>query len=81
MKWPFYYIDYVLAQVCALQFWVLDVKDHEKAWDAYIRLIKNSGRYSFAEIIKRAGLSTPFEDGILQNISKEATDFIEGLQV
>lgn len=81
MKWPFYYIDYVLAQVCALQFWVLDVNDHEKAWDAYIRLIKNSGRYSFTEIIKRAGLSTPFEDGILQNISKEATDFIEGLQI
>ncbi|MCK5129137.1 MAG: M3 family oligoendopeptidase [Clostridiales bacterium] len=81
MKWPFYYIDYVLAQVVALQFWVLDEEDHEKAWDAYIRLIKNSGRYTFAEIIKRAGLSTPFDDGILPKISKTTLEFIAGLEV
>lgn len=81
MKWPFYYIDYVLAQVCALQFWVLDEKDHEKAWEAYIRLIKDSGRYSFTEIIKRAGLSTPFEDGILKKISDKVLGFTAGLKV
>lgn len=81
MKWPFYYIDYVLAQVCALQFWVLDEEDHEKAWEAYIRLIKDSGRYSFTEIIKRAGLSTPFEDGILKKISDKVLDFTAGLKV
>lgn len=79
MKWPFYYIDYVLAQVCALQFWVLDEEDHEKAWEAYMRLIKDSGRYSFTEIIKRAGLSTPFEDDILEKISSKAIDFINTL--
>ncbi|MCD6322752.1 MAG: M3 family oligoendopeptidase [Clostridiales bacterium] len=81
MKWPFYYIDYVLAQVCALQFWVLDEENHDKAWDSYIRLIKDSGQYSFTEIIKRAGLSTPFEDEILPKISKRALEFISGLKV
>lgn len=81
MKWPFYYIDYVLAQVCALQFWVLDEEDHEKAWDAYMRLIKDSGRYSFTEIIKRAGLSTPFDDDILKKISKKVIDFTSGLKL
>lgn len=81
MKWPFYYIDYVLAQVCALQFWVLDEENHEKAWDAYIRLIKDSGRYSFTEIIERAGLSTPFEDNILEKISSKAIDFIHTLKI
>ncbi len=81
MKWPFYYIDYVLAQVCALQFWVLDEENHEEAWESYMRLIKDSGRYSFTEIIKRAGLSTPFEDDILDKISSKAIDFIDTLKI
>ncbi len=81
MKWPFYYIDYVLAQVCALQFWILDEEDHDKAWQAYMRLIKNSGRYSFTDIIKKAGLSTPFEGNVLERISLKTLDFIENLKL
>ena len=81
MKWPFYYIDYVLAQVCALQFWALDTENHEKAWNAYMSLIKDSGRYSFTEIIKRAGLSTPFEDKVLAKIVDTTLSFIEKLEI
>jgi len=81
MKWPFYYIDYVLAQVCSLQFWALDTKDHEKAWNAYMSLIKDSGRYSFVDIIKRAELLTPFEDEVLANIVDTTLDFIEKLEI
>lgn len=81
MKWPFYYIDYVLAQVCALQFWALDTKDHEKAWDAYMSLIKDSGRYSFVDIIKRADLLTPFEDGVLKDIVDTTLNFIDNLGI
>ena len=81
MKWPFYYIDYVLAQVCALQFWALDTENHEKAWDAYMSLIKDSGRYSFVDIIKRAGLSTPFEDQVLSKIVDTTLSFIESLEI
>jgi len=81
MRWPFYYIDYVLAQVCALQFWVLDEEDHEKAWTAYMRLIKDSGKYSFLDIIKRAGLSSPFEDDLLKKIGEKTLAFIEELKV
>lgn len=71
MKWPFYYIDYVLAQVCALQFWALDQKDHETAFESYLELIRNSGRYSFSEVIHKAGLKTPFEPGVMETICKQ----------
>ena len=30
---PFYYIDYTLAQVCALQFWARIQKNDEKAFE------------------------------------------------
>lgn len=71
MKWPFYYIDYVLAQVCALQFWAMDQQDHEKAFDSYLQLIRNSGMYSFSEVLHRSGLKTPFEPGVMENICKQ----------
>ena len=71
MKWPFYYIDYVLAQVCALQFWALDQQDHETAFESYLELIRNSGRYSFSEVIHKAGLKTPFEPGVMETICKQ----------
>ena len=33
---PFYYIDYTLAQVCALQFWVRNYNKDPEAWHDYI---------------------------------------------
>ena len=37
---PFYYIDYTLAQVVAFQFYLEDIKNHEKAWKKYVKLCK-----------------------------------------
>lgn len=79
MKWPFYYIDYVLAQTCALQFFMLDRRDHQMAWNAYLRFIKDSGRYSFSEIIARAELRTPFDEGLTKDIAETARTCLQGL--
>ncbi len=81
MKWPFYYIDYVLAQVCALQYFLLNEEDHEKAWNSYIKFIKDSGKYSFVDSIKKAGLSSPFDDNLLEEISEKIDAYIKGLGV
>lgn len=63
---PFYYIDYTLAQVCAFQFFNMDRKNHEKAWKHYMKLCKMGGKYPFVELITKAGLKNPFEDGVLK---------------
>lgn len=79
MKWPFYYIDYVLAQVCALQFFVLDLHDHNAAWDTYIQLLKASGQMSFPETIRRVGLLTPFDEGVIGEIARSAKAYMATL--
>lgn len=41
---PFYYIDYTLAQVCALQFWARIQKKDEKALkttNIFVRLVEH----------------------------------------
>ncbi len=76
-KWPFYYIDYVLSQVCALQFHFLNEADHEKAWDSYLKLLRCSGFQSFDETMTLAGLESPFAPGVLENVGRQAMEFLE----
>ncbi len=59
-KDPFYYIDYVLAQICALQFYELMQIDYKDAWKRFLKICKVGGIYSFKEIVDIAGLENPF---------------------
>ena len=62
---PFYFIDYILAQVCALQFWKRMHEGREEAWHDYIRLCQLGGTKPFLELVKEANLKSPFAaDGI-----------------
>lgn len=60
-KNPFYYIDYVLAEECALQFKKLMENNREDAWNRYIKISKLGGKYSFVELLEKAGLESPFK--------------------
>ena len=76
---PFYYIDYTLAQVCALQFFVRMLKKDEEAWNDYVHICSLGGTKSFVEIVKEAHLKVPFEDGCLKEVAsvmKEELDKI-----
>ena len=66
---PFYYIDYTLAQVCALQFWKRAIVDQDKeAWFDYLNICEVGGTRTFLEIIERAHLKSPFEEGSLTDV-------------
>ena len=67
---PFYYIDYTLAQVCALQFYSRTLEKDPEAWNDYITLCKLGGTKSFLQLVKAANLKSPFEDGCLKNVVK-----------
>ena len=63
---PFYYIDYTLAQVMAFQFFNLDRKNHALAWKRYIKLCKMGGKYPFVSLVKKDGMKSPFDEGVLE---------------
>lgn len=62
---PFYFIDYALAQCCALQFWVRARHDPRGAMDDYMALCARGGSAPFGELVRSAGLRSPFEPGAL----------------
>ncbi|OXM85617.1 M3 family oligoendopeptidase [Paenibacillus rigui] len=67
-KSPFYYIDYTLAQICALQYWKLAKDSQAAAWSSYLNLCRAGGSQSFTELVELAGLRSPFEDGCVSAI-------------
>lgn len=74
---PFYYIDYCLAQLCALQFKIKMTKDYDKAWKDYLKLCKLNATKFFTEIIDECDLLSPFVDGNIEKIVKELEKMID----
>ncbi|MBR3227228.1 MAG: M3 family oligoendopeptidase [Erysipelotrichaceae bacterium] len=66
---PFYYIDYTLAQVCALQFYKRMLEKDPKAFSDYLKICRIGGQYSFLKIVEMAGLKSPFADGCLKDVA------------
>ena len=69
---PFYYIDYTLALCCALQFWARSQEDYGGALRDYRALCKRGGRLPFQQLVRSAGLRSPFEAGVLRNVAERA---------
>jgi M3 family oligoendopeptidase len=63
---PFYYVDYALAQVCAMQMYAKAMKDHKAAWTDYLKLCKIGGSCAFTEFLQEGGLVSPFKKGMLE---------------
>jgi len=74
---PFYYIDYVLAQICALQFWKRMHDNKEDAWNDYVRLCQVGGMKPFPELVKYGNLKSPFEDGCVSSIIAEIKEWLD----
>jgi M3 family oligoendopeptidase len=68
---PFYYIDYVLAQTMALQYFKKMNKNFKSAWKSYINLCDQGGKYSFLKLVEIAGLDSPFKKGTVEGIIKD----------
>ena len=76
-KDPFYYIDYVLAQICAFQFLKKMEEDRVSGWEDYLRICKVGGTQSFLQIVKTGNLISPFDDKCIEYIIKNLETNIE----
>ncbi len=70
---PFYYIDYTLAGVCAMQFWVKAEQDRAAAMEAYKTLCTRGGEAPFQDLVRSAGLISPFDEGCLDGVVAQAS--------
>ncbi|GIV53782.1 MAG: oligoendopeptidase F [Candidatus Kapaibacterium sp.] len=76
---PFYYVDYALAQICALQFWVRAKTDRASAWSDYLELCRAGGTRSFLELVELAHLRSPFDERSFTEIIGDITARLDGV--
>ena len=73
---PFYYIDYALAQICALQFWVKSRENKEEAMKDYLHICEIGGSQTFLNIVKSGNLKSPFAADTIENIIHVADEWL-----
>ncbi len=74
---PFYYIEYALAQMGAFEFYGKFLRDRKSAWKDYYKLCSAGGNYGYFNLLKIANLSNPFADGTVKKIMDEVVKTLE----
>lgn len=78
-KMPFYYIDYCLAEICALQFWRKCNHDKDIAWKDYLGLCREGGSKPFLELVEIANIESPFESSVVESIVNYSEEWLENV--
>ncbi|MDD7267379.1 MAG: M3 family oligoendopeptidase [Lachnospiraceae bacterium] len=65
---PFYYIDYCLAQSCALQYKMRMKEDFRRAWESYLKLCELSAKKFYQPMLAEVGLKCPFDADCLKTL-------------
>ena len=55
-----------------MQFWVKSRRDYAASLDAYVALCGRGGAAPFQELVRSAGLVSPFAPGALADVVREA---------
>ncbi len=71
-SFPFYYIDYCLAQTVALEFWSKIQENVSDAWSYYLKYTGMGGSKVFTRLLSEAGLESPFDENCLRGICEKA---------
>ena len=72
--YPFYYINYTLTTMGAMEFKKKNYEDHAAAWEDYLKLCKCGGSMSYLETLRHANVHNPFEAGSVKNVISVAKD-------
>ncbi|MCR4632534.1 MAG: M3 family oligoendopeptidase [Erysipelotrichaceae bacterium] len=78
--YPFYYVDYALAMICALQFYLKMREDREAAWKDYMKLCSLGGSLGYFDLLKEAGLSNPFREETIKEVADGVSKVLEELK-
>ncbi len=75
--YPFYYIEYALAQICAFRFFLKMREDRSGAWADYLRLCRAGGSKGYFDLLKLAGLKNPFDAGTVGETAEKVTAVLD----
>ncbi len=79
--YPFYYIDYCMAQTIALEFFLLANENRELAWKKYLAFVDKAGTDTFEGIVNSAELELPYGEGAIASIADRLKVWLKDNQI
>lgn len=79
--YPFYYIDYCMAQTISFEFYLLSLKNREETWAKYLAFVDKAGTETFEDIVKNSGLVLPYEEGAIAKIAGEMDEYVQTIKL
>lgn len=67
--YPFYYIEYALAQTCTFQYYARMKKSRAEAWADYYRLCCAGGSRGYLELLDIGNLKVPFDEKVIKRVT------------
>ena len=74
---PFYYIDYAIAEIGAMQLALVDARDASEALRVYLNLCRVGGSMSVLSIFSEAGMRSPFDEHLIKDLAAHASDSLD----
>ena len=71
-RYPFYYIDYAIAETGAMQLALMDQADHQACLETYMELCRLGGTQSVTQLFAGAGLRSPFDPSVVEDLMTHA---------
>jgi len=68
--YPFYYVDYAMAQIGAFEFYTKMKQDWKSAWADYYKLCQTGGSVGYFELLKASGLHNLLTEGAVKEAVK-----------
>ena len=73
---PFYYVDYALAQLGAFSIYRRQVENGD-AWERYLNLCSMGGMYGYFETLDKAGIPRPLDPQTVRETAEFVSDMAE----
>ncbi len=77
--YPFYYIDYALAQLGAFSIYKKQLEGGS-AWESYLTLCSIGGKYGYFDTLSRAGIPVPLEEETVRSTAEFVEKQAEALK-
>ncbi len=77
--YPFYYIDYALAQLGAFALYRRELTSGD-GWTQYLKLCADGGRYGYFETVERAGIPIPLREETVRDAAVFMREQAEALR-
>lgn len=77
--YPFYYVDYALAELCAFSLYRKQTEGGD-AWNDYLTLCSLGGKYGYFETLERAGIPCPLKEETVRTAAEFCEKQAEALE-